>query len=582
MALEIGDLPIAKRLYLSPFNDVRQNLFTQSWFRLLHTSDNSAELLSEIRQYGHDGVRVVARVPNLLCMMNMLKRSGRPLPDGRYALYHEIVKAYNGGIDAIYFRDNSLRPYCPIEPAERTRLLSILGAKMQQTRAEQVKGVGAVNHSHSSDGNILISRSALESVLIPAITTMQQSGKIKDSSLAADLLDELLRHISHRSGLLIPRSVDERGYMVFAFTHLSFLEYFAACYVVEKLIDNEKRAERMRRRGSRFDSAAWDDVHPPGPLEVTTDNLALWAGEPNWREVLIFVAEIRSENQDDLETLMEDLFPSLVEDATFDASAEEPMMPFYAVELAMKLAQDRQLNLPDATIERWQKCLWFAWATHSMGRWILGEGGWPIINIIEYAWPPISIQEVLLIHAPSHPEARCWGLLESQTTMNQSDLELLVELLPNLEWLTLADDNEITDLTPIANLTRLKKLDLYGCPDLSDLGPLSGLGELRWLRIAGTQSLNDLTPIASLQKLDSLDFNSCAGLVDVSPLATLPSLKTLELAYCREITDISALFSATSLKRVEITSCPGIPKYQIDRLLELFPDCRMARRLQPH
>lgn len=573
---------IAHRLYLSPFDNLRQDAFTKGWFKQRHNLDYSAELMREVRQHGHDGVRVIARVPNLLCMMNMLKRSGKPLPDGRHALYREIVRAYNGGIDAVYFRDNPLRPCCPIEPTERTRILSILAAKMQHTRAEQAKETRKSIHDRPSDGNILISRPELEAIMAPTISTMQQNGKIRDTRPAVDLLDELLSHISHRSGLLIPRSVDERGHSVFALTHLSFLEYFAACYVVEKLIDNEKRAERVRRRGSSFDAEAWETTHPPGPLLVSAENLASWAAEPNWREVLIFVAEIRSENLDDLETVMEDLFPSLVEDATFDASADEPMMPLYAVELAMKLAQDRQLNLPDAIIERWRHRLWFAWSTHIRGRQGLGDGGWPIINDIEDDWPPISIQKVLHEHGSKHPEARYWGLLESQTTMSQSDLELLVELLPNLEWLILADDNEITDLTPITKLTKLKTLDLYGCPDLSDLGPLSALTELSWLRFAGTRSLNDLTPLAKLPKLDWLDFNSCKGLTDVSPLATLPSLRTLGLAYCREITDVSALFAAPSLKRVEITSCPGIPQDQIDSLLALFPDSRMARRHRPH
>lgn len=252
-------------------------------------------------------------------------------------------------------------------------------------------------------------------------------------------------------------------------------------------------------------------------------------------------------------------------------------MPFYAVELAMKLGRDRQLKMPEATTERWRECLWFAWATHSRGRLGLGDGGWPIVDDIEYDWPPISIDKVLREYGSKYPEARCWGLLESQTRMKQSELGLLVELMPNIDWLMLADDNEITDLTPLAKLAKLQTLDLYGCPDLSDLSPLSDLSELRWLRIAGTRSLKDLSPLASLPKLDWLDLNSCDELVDVSPLANLPSLKTLGLGYCRDITDVSALFLAPSLKRLEITTCPGIPKDQIELSHELFPDSRMAR-----
>lgn len=569
-----ASIPIAHRLHLAPFDNRRQDDFTQRWFEKRHSTDHSASLLREVRQHGHDGVRIISRVPNLLCMMNMLKRSGKPLPDGRHALYHEIVKAYNGGIDAAYFRSNPLSPHCPIEAPERSRLLAHLAAYMQHRRSAQTKADGQSSPNRGSQGNIVITRPEIEAQLVPVIAAWQSSGRIKDARPADDLLNELLRHVASRSGLLIPRSVDEHGQTVFGFTHLSFLEYFAACHVAEKLVDNEKRAQKMRRQGDRFDTTAWDASHCAGPIPVNAAQIAAWAGEPVWSEVLIFLAQVRSENRDDLDSLIEDMFPALIEGASFDASSKEPMMPFYAVDLAFELAKDRHLILSPLMIDRWRHLLWFAWVTFP-GPWMLGEGGWPIGGTIEDDWDGFSISNVLRRHASEHPEAKVFRLLESHSVMTQADLVVLVEVMPNLEYLGLTDDNEITDLTEIGKLKRLKTLDLYGCADLSDLTPLAELSELNWLRFAGTQSLTDLSPLASITNLEFLDFNSCAHLTDLSPVAKLPSLKKLGIHYCHEITDCSPLFSMKSLTRLDITHCKGISHDHLNELRRAFPKIRL-------
>lgn len=55
---------------------------------------------------------------------------------------------------------------------------------------------------------------------------MAESGTGRDDQAAAVFLD----YVARRSGLLLPRGEDR-----FAFIHLSFQEYFAACFLEEQV-----------------------------------------------------------------------------------------------------------------------------------------------------------------------------------------------------------------------------------------------------------------------------------------------------------------------------------------------------------
>ena len=66
---------------------------------------------------------------------------------------------------------------------------------------------------------------------------------------------------------------------------------------------------------------------------------------------------------------------------------------------------------------------------------------------------------------------------------------------------------KITDLKPLAGLTKLEKLLLFG-NQITDLKPLAGLTELERLDLDGNQ-ITDLTPLGGLTKLRKLDiFNN--------------------------------------------------------------------------
>ncbi len=63
-------------------------------------------------------------------------------------------------------------------------------------------------------------------------------------------------------------------------------------------------------------------------------------------------------------------------------------------------------------------------------------------------------------------------------------------------------EKQITDLTPFAELTELKDLNLSG-NQITDLTPLSGLTKLETLKLA-KNNINDLKPLEKLKALKEL------------------------------------------------------------------------------
>ncbi|MDH5324215.1 MAG: leucine-rich repeat domain-containing protein [Gammaproteobacteria bacterium] len=192
-----------------------------------------------------------------------------------------------------------------------------------------------------------------------------------------------------------------------------------------------------------------------------------------------------------------------------------------------------------------------------------------------------------------------------------------LEQFSNLQFLNMADAN-LTDLSPIRNLTGLTTLELYNCGEcnggnqFSDLTPLAQLTNLTYLDLTqvGAQDLSglenlvglnalglsgnnimDLTPLANLMALEYLYLNSnqisdisplsnlvsllelyVSGnqVIDVTTLGSLLALTSLSLA-SNQISDISALGNLTSLtwlsmgsnRIVDISSLAGLTNLQL-------------------
>ena len=141
--------------------------------------------------------------------------------------------------------------------------------------------------------------------------------------------------------------------------------------------------------------------------------------------------------------------------------------------------------------------------------------------------------------------------------------------LKNLDYLKF-ENNQVSDLSPLAGLINLRILG-FSKGDVSDLSPLAGLINLEGLKfhdgnisdlspLAGlvnlksvsswNSPLSDLSPLAGLTKLEKIDF--CHGdISDLTPLAGLTGLKELYFV-ANEISDISPLAGLTGLSRLNL------------------------------
>ena len=152
--------------------------------------------------------------------------------------------------------------------------------------------------------------------------------------------------------------------------------------------------------------------------------------------------------------------------------------------------------------------------------------------------------------------------------------------------------NQVSDLSPIAGLTRLRLLFLHNNPisdisllkDLnltrlvlngtlvSDLSPVRSLTKLTELVLDDTL-VTDLSPVAGLINLEWIAFSDGAGKIsDISPLAGLINLRRIN-TWGNPISDLSPLAGLTKLERVDI--CGGhlsdlTPLAKLPNLEELY------------
>ena len=134
------------------------------------------------------------------------------------------------------------------------------------------------------------------------------------------------------------------------------------------------------------------------------------------------------------------------------------------------------------------------------------------------------------------------------TTLSTSDRDIKdltgMEHAVNLEEMWI-EDAHISNLAPLAGLTKLRKLDTIKT-DISDISPLAGLTNLTRLNLYASR-VTDISPLRSLTKLTWLGFRYVDGISDYSPLAGLTNLKHLDL-FRNRTSDISMLASLINLE----------------------------------
>ena len=150
----------------------------------------------------------------------------------------------------------------------------------------------------------------------------------------------------------------------------------------------------------------------------------------------------------------------------------------------------------------------------------------------------------------------------------------------NLEKLDL-NENEISDLSPIAKLNKLTKLSLIR-NRISNLQPLSELTNLEYLDLYANKIV-DISPLAKLTNLKHLDLHNnndqtgdpvhptiSGGIKDISVVKNLTKLEMLSLG-SNNITDITPIKNLTNIKDLvlagnHISDYLGLEQYIADRV----------------
>ncbi len=153
--------------------------------------------------------------------------------------------------------------------------------------------------------------------------------------------------------------------------------------------------------------------------------------------------------------------------------------------------------------------------------------------------------------------------LTSDTDITQENMLLLTQLtadlkgISNLIGIEYAQnlkkeldlyDNAITDITPLAKLTKLEALYLNH-NTITDINPLAKLTKLEHLSLVDN-AITDISPLSQLTKLKRL-YLSHNAITDISPLIRLAKLEWLGLA-SNGIRDLSPLSKLLKLKTLYI------------------------------
>jgi hypothetical protein len=149
------------------------------------------------------------------------------------------------------------------------------------------------------------------------------------------------------------------------------------------------------------------------------------------------------------------------------------------------------------------------------------------------------------------------------------DLSLLreVSMLRDLQFFPC---EHVRDISPVAHLTTLKRLNLFST-GVCDLSPLAGLSMLENLGLDDTR-IADLSPLAGLVGLKQLHLGH-TQIRDVRLLAGLTNLEELSL-FETEVGDLTPLSNLKGLQTLDVRHT-NVSRESVDRLQRILPNCKI-------
>ncbi|MEI6706520.1 MAG: NACHT domain-containing protein [Methylococcales bacterium] len=455
--IESQKLPVS---YITPFTYPQAQQFVNNWYQQYQPNHdgNHQQRVTELvtRMQINEGLGRLSRIPVLLNMICFIHARRGRLPNGRAELYQRIAETYLVTLDAA----RNISPYrgdsqISFDYADRSEWLSALALTMQESRSDD-------------ETAILLSKAEVRDIL---------TIKLKELDVLPEHIDDeisfLLRDFAIRSGLFIPR-----GEGVYGFSHLSFLEYFAA---------------KALRQQAELGDINWADLRKKTKL--------IW-----WQETLVLFFE-QLEDAKLAAKYLDTLFPS-IELKEHETTEEQ----FTTQLLLAAIVMDSGVKL---TLTKRQRVIAELWKFYLQ---ISTRG-------LSWIYSNYSALAKRLWQADFDAINLGVAAMSAVTNLNLSGVDI-VEVLPlaglmQLQRLNL-NRTLIKDVSALTGLAQLKRLELSETP-VSDVSALAGLTQLQTLDLDGT-AVSDVSALAGLTQLQILYLRE-TPVSDVSALAGLTQLK---------------------------------------------------------
>jgi internalin A len=451
-----------ERRYVAPLSDEQMELFAQRWFQGREASPETArEFIAAVRT--DPQTRQLARLPNLLTLMAIVYRVQLHLPHGRALLYDKITDAYLETIDA-----SKRLPSGNLSLGEKKRILSYIAFQMQRSRG---------------DGT-----SAKREILINSIRLRELMTRFVPAESAA----ALIQHLGARSGIIQQRGPDQ-----FAFTHLSFQDYFAALFVADQVT-----SPRWLRTGA-------------GEPGTSREDLLHYFSDGDWGESLILLFEMLASRSGWSETLLTELF------------GEAIALP----DLASAAVVAGVVSNPHTELSREVR-------TQAMNAaWLQEITAWQQDE--QFLERQSTTVSKVVAAADRDVRALIW---ESFTTV-------VDRLRP--ERIALIDCPVVSSIDELRLPSTVRYLFLDGCP-VSDTTSLVRFHDLAYLSLARTPA-SDVVPLGRLTNLFGINLSE-TPVTDIRPLRHLPYLTMMYLS--RSSIDPSQLAGFTSVEGLTMEGLP--------------------------
>ncbi|NOR71467.1 MAG: NACHT domain-containing protein [Methylomarinum sp.] len=481
-SIEMNWLSVA---YIVPSAYFQAKQFISNWYQSHHVqkdgkhNERVGELLERIQQ--NDGLGRLSRIPVLLNMICFIHARRGRLPDGRAELYQRISETYLISLDTargLKFKDREELQFDYIDLCE---WLGKIALTMQKKRTED-------------DNAILISEASVVGILLEEL---EDRGFSKEK--AKDEIKFILDYLASRSGLFIPRGKDNNNQEQYAFSHLSFLEYFAA---------RELKVE-VEYQGIEY-------------LQSYAEKTLLsW-----WSETFVLFFE-QLENPRLVAKYLELLFSRYKLTDEIDEGVEAQL-------LLANIVMDSGVRLNSRDRNSYLNDSWDYYLSIKHG-WVLGE---------EYlvAWCGKLWQESFNGISIGVEQARKITQL-ALSGEAVTDLQPLATLT-HLQKLDLTS-TKIRDLSPLAGMIKLQELDLSFTP-VSDLLGIARLVQIQKLYLNSTR-VGDLSKLSGLTKLQILTLSD----TKVSDLSILSRLTQLQELYLLN-TQVSRLPEFSGLTNLQV------------------------------